>query len=256
MTTAEKKVAYLTQVDAYTVGWMFVKQYYTFLNQEPEKLHLFYSKNSYFVHGLEGESSQTKPHAHGQAEIQNAINNLGFENCMVMVNSVDSQESSQGGVVVMVIGQMMKKDQSCHKFCQTFFLAEQPKGYYVLNDIFRFLKDEVDDGYEERPASPVKQPEPVVAPRPPSPVKQQQKPPTPQESVAPPAPKSWANLVKPDAASTPAPVVTKPAPQQQPAPVLKKQESFSKSDDASNAEFKQVSSRKDRDSKRDQGTLY
>lgn len=31
------------------------------------------------------------------------------------------------------------------KFAQTFFLAEQPEGYYVLNDIFRFLKEDFDD---------------------------------------------------------------------------------------------------------------
>lgn len=30
------------------------------------------------------------------------------------------------------------------KFSQTFFLAEQPNGYYVLNDIFRYLKDDED----------------------------------------------------------------------------------------------------------------
>lgn len=28
------------------------------------------------------------------------------------------------------------------KFAQTFFLAEQPQGFFVLNDIFRYLKDE------------------------------------------------------------------------------------------------------------------
>lgn len=33
------------------------------------------------------------------------------------------------------------------KFSQTFFLAEQPNGYFVLNDIFRYLKD--DDDIEE-----------------------------------------------------------------------------------------------------------
>ena len=38
------------------------------------------------------------------------------------------------------------------KFSQTFFLAEQPNGYFVLNDIFRYLKDDDDieegDGYD------------------------------------------------------------------------------------------------------------
>jgi hypothetical protein len=43
------------------------------------------------------------------------------------------------------------------KFVQTFFLAEQPNGYFVLNDTFRFLKeenvegDDSDEGEEEIP---------------------------------------------------------------------------------------------------------
>ena len=40
------------------------------------------------------------------------------------------------------------------KFVQTFFLAEQPNGYFVLNDTFRFLKEENvegDEGEEEIP---------------------------------------------------------------------------------------------------------
>lgn len=35
------------------------------------------------------------------------------------------------------------------KFVQTFFLAEQPNGYFVLNDIFRFLKEETVEGDDD-----------------------------------------------------------------------------------------------------------
>jgi len=41
------------------VGWQFVPQYYTFVNKEPHRLHCFYSKNSTFIHGTEGE--EVKP---------------------------------------------------------------------------------------------------------------------------------------------------------------------------------------------------
>ncbi len=34
------------------------------------------------------------------------------------------------------------------KFTQTFFLAEQPNGYFVMNDIFRYLKEEGEDEEE------------------------------------------------------------------------------------------------------------
>ena len=60
---------------------------------------------------------------------------------------------------------------------QTFFLAEQPNGYFVLNDIFRFLKEETvegDDASEPEaesvpatPAASVSAPEPVAEPAPP-----------------------------------------------------------------------------------------
>jgi hypothetical protein len=37
------------------VGWFFVEQYYTTLSRSPEKLHLFYSRKSQFVSGLEAQ---------------------------------------------------------------------------------------------------------------------------------------------------------------------------------------------------------
>lgn len=37
------------------VGWFFVEQYYTTLSRSPEKLHLFYSRQSKFVSGLEAQ---------------------------------------------------------------------------------------------------------------------------------------------------------------------------------------------------------
>ena len=40
---------------------------------------------------------------------------------------------------------MSNKSEPHQKFVQTFVLAEQPNGYFVLNDIFRYLKDEEDE---------------------------------------------------------------------------------------------------------------
>lgn len=49
--TAEPK----TDITKDEVGWFFVEQYYTTLSRSPEKLHLFYSRKSQFVSGLEAE---------------------------------------------------------------------------------------------------------------------------------------------------------------------------------------------------------
>ncbi len=61
-----------------------------------------------------------------------------------MVSQVDSQLSLDGGIVILVLGEMSNKGDASHKFAQTIVLAEQPNGYYVLNDIFRYLKEDID----------------------------------------------------------------------------------------------------------------
>ena len=50
---------------------------------------------------------------------------------------VRPQYSLNGGVVVQVTGIMQRPGAAKRPFVQTFFLAVQEKGYYVLNDIFR-----------------------------------------------------------------------------------------------------------------------
>ncbi|KAI0090305.1 hypothetical protein BDY19DRAFT_939486 [Irpex rosettiformis] len=125
------------------VGWQFVPQYYTFVNKQPNRLHCFYTKASTFIHGTEGEDGKT---CYGQQEIHAKITSIGFQDCKVFIHSVDAQSSAQGGIIIQVIGEMSNKGDPWRKFVQTFFLAEQPNGYFVLNDIFRFLKeDAVDD---------------------------------------------------------------------------------------------------------------
>ena len=47
------------KVDSFEVGWLFVQEYYTFLNRDPNKLHCFYNKKSTFLHGHEGDSAKT-----------------------------------------------------------------------------------------------------------------------------------------------------------------------------------------------------
>lgn len=57
--------------------------------------------------------------------------------------SVDCQQSQDGGVLVMVSGCMASaKSPAYRPFVQTFFLAVQSKGFYVLNDSFRYLGDD------------------------------------------------------------------------------------------------------------------
>ena len=82
----------------------------------------------------------------GQA-IQERIRELDFQDCKVRVSNVDSQASFEN-IVIQVIGETSNKSAELKKFVQTFVLAQQPTGYFVLNDIFRYINEEG----EEEPA--------------------------------------------------------------------------------------------------------
>ncbi|RVX74676.1 hypothetical protein B0A52_01803 [Exophiala mesophila] len=149
------------KTDAQEIGWYFVEQYYTTLSKSPEKIHLFYSKKSQLVSGVEAD--KVVP-AVGSKAISDKIKTLDFHECKVRVLNVDSQ-SSFSNIVVQVIGEMSNKSEPHHKFVQTFVLAEQPNGYFVLNDIFRYLKDEEDEIVEDEQTQ-----EEIPAEEPPTPL--------------------------------------------------------------------------------------
>lgn len=168
------------------------------MNKQPHRLHCFYNKRSTFIHGEEGEEAQValgqqvsfcighqlfagegrrcfgSREADNLQEIHDRIAAIGYDQCKVYIHSIDSQSSANGGIIILVIGEMSNANQPWRKFTQTFFLAEQPNGYFVLNDIFRYLKEESDEEEEEAelptedevvpaPAAPVAEPEIAAA---------------------------------------------------------------------------------------------
>ena len=70
--------------------------------------------------------------------------------------------------MVQVIGEISNKAAAHRKFVQTFVLAEQPKGYFVLNDIFRYILDdeeeEMENGDVAEEAAPTQALEPEPQP--------------------------------------------------------------------------------------------
>lgn len=55
--------------------------------------------------------------------------------------TADAQFSYKDGVVVLVTGCLTGKDNVRRKFTQSFFLAPQDNGYFVLNDVFRYMDE-------------------------------------------------------------------------------------------------------------------
>ncbi|ONK56595.1 uncharacterized protein A4U43_C10F10490 [Asparagus officinalis] len=122
------------------VGNAFVQQYYNILYNSPEHVHRFYQDNSKLgrPEGQGDMSSITTLQA-----IDEKITSTDDGGLMAEIKTVDAQESVDGGVLVLVTGYLTGKDNIRRNFTQSFFLATQDKGYFVLNDIRRYL-DETD----------------------------------------------------------------------------------------------------------------
>lgn len=96
-------------------------------------------------------------HADPSQAIQERIKKLNFQDCKVRISNVDSQASFEN-IVIQVIGETSNKAAEPKKFVQTFVLAQQPTGYFVLNDIFRYINEDVEEDQvaeEEAPAAPI-----------------------------------------------------------------------------------------------------
>ena len=65
-------------------------------------------------------------------------------NYQVEILTADSELSCNNGVIVLVTGILTGKEDTGRKFSQVFFLAPQENGYFVLNDVFRFISESVE----------------------------------------------------------------------------------------------------------------
>ena len=74
---------------------------------------------------------------------------MDYKNYKAEIKSADAQDSFKDGVVNLVTGCLTGKDKLKRKFAQTFFLAPQDKGYFVLNDVFRYVEDNEIDTVSE-----------------------------------------------------------------------------------------------------------
>lgn len=123
---------------AQVVGNAFVEQYYHILHQSPELVHKFYQDSSIL----------SRPDSNGlmnsvttMQAIDEKIQSLDYKNYKAEIKTADAQDSHQAGVIVLVTGCLTGKDNIKRKFAQTFFLAPQEKGYFVQNDVFRYIEE-------------------------------------------------------------------------------------------------------------------
>ncbi|KAL8111131.1 nuclear transport factor 2-like isoform X2 [Apium graveolens] len=123
--------------DAETIGKAFAARYYYVLNYTPELAYGFYSEMSIISWP---NSDGTMTSVTTLNDIHAKIQTLSFKNPM-KIETVDAQDSFYWGIIVVVTGSFSGTDDAKWKFTQTFFLAPQGNGYFVLNDVFRCVKE-------------------------------------------------------------------------------------------------------------------
>lgn len=78
--------------------------------------------------------------SHLLQEIHSIVMSLNYTG--VEIKTLHSLESWDNGVLVLASGSVHQKDFNSRTFVQTFFLAPQEKGFFVLNDIFHYIDDQ------------------------------------------------------------------------------------------------------------------
>ncbi|CAN4113748.1 unnamed protein product [Withania somnifera] len=138
------------------VGNAFVQQYYHILHHTPALVFRFYQDISKL--GRPEDDGSMSITTTMQA-INDKILSLNYGDFRVEIKSVDSQESFNGGVHVLVTGYCNGEDNLIRSFSQTFFLAPQDRGYFVLNDMFRYVESVNQCDAPQVPATDVVVPE-------------------------------------------------------------------------------------------------
>ncbi|XP_039009273.1 nuclear transport factor 2-like [Hibiscus syriacus] len=123
---------------AQVVGNAFVEQYYHILYNSPELAHRFYHDSSVLSRP---DSNGMMTSVTTMQSINEKILSLDYKNYKAEINTADAQKSYKEGVTVLVTGCLTGKDNLKRKFAQSFFLAPQDNGYFVLNDVFRYVED-------------------------------------------------------------------------------------------------------------------
>ncbi|XP_041002663.1 nuclear transport factor 2-like isoform X1 [Juglans microcarpa x Juglans regia] len=128
-----------TTPSAQVVGNAFVEQYYRILHHSPESVYRFYQDSSVLSRP---DSNGVMTSVTTMQGINEKILSLDYKDYKAEIKTADAQKSYKDGVTVLVTGCLTGKDNLRRKFAQSFFLAPQDNGYFVLNDVFRYMEDD------------------------------------------------------------------------------------------------------------------
>ncbi|CEO94481.1 unnamed protein product (mitochondrion) [Plasmodiophora brassicae] len=167
------------QLSASVIASSFVEQYYMTLGNAPQNVHRFYGIDSRFARLEQGTALPIDQDHNvvGQVQIHEKIRELQYQNCKVLIDTIDFQESLDGSILVLVTGLFSNQGETPRPFCQSVVLARQERGFYVRNDLLRYTgsgpRTETPPVTPVAPGTSIPQPNPPqeeapVAPAPPA----------------------------------------------------------------------------------------
>lgn len=118
--------------DYENIGKVFVQQYYAMFDGDVSartNIANFYSDTSLLT--FEGMPFM------GKVKIAEKLGQLTFQKIHHGIDTCDCQPTLDGGVVVMVMGQLKTDDDPPHRFIQSFVLKPANNSYFVQHDLFR-----------------------------------------------------------------------------------------------------------------------
>ncbi|KAI8154602.1 Nuclear transport factor 2 [Colletotrichum sp. SAR 10_70] len=120
-------------VDFEEVAKQFIEFYYNQFDSDRKGLASLYRDQSM----LTFESASVL----GANAIVEKLSSLPFEKVKHQVSTLDAQPSLEGGIVILVTGQLLvDEEQRPMNYTQAFQLMRDPTGnYFVFNDLFKLV---------------------------------------------------------------------------------------------------------------------
>jgi len=109
----------------------FVDHFYKVFQTDRSQLYTVYHPEHSML-SFEGSAHQ------GREAIHAKYTSLPFGTVNVVVTKIDPQPTVDGGILIMVIGQLKVDQDQPHAFSQIFHLKSMAEGaFVVVNDMFR-----------------------------------------------------------------------------------------------------------------------
>lgn len=125
--------------DPRVVGNAFAEQYYKILKASPEYSHKFYHDESILGRpGFDGEMTSITT----TCAMKEYFLSTELKGCSAELESMDAQLSHGDGLFVVFTGSFTMPNTAKRRFTQSFFLAPQIGGYFVLNDVLIYIRAE------------------------------------------------------------------------------------------------------------------